>query len=191
MSWRRRATTMSADAEAEDGPDVDVARLVVDLGVLVRARCRRRGCGRCSSPWLVGRPWRRAALDDPAERFVELRIVHRKNRAAAQLPDEAAEPDRRRASTAARRRASSTAMPCRWNSGAISQNRSMQPRDQHRRSRPSPAVCGCRLTCRDSSTHERHREMHDRMSDDADRIASRSAGGACTTRSPPAGCPTR
>ena len=45
---------------------------------------------------MLNAPWTavRRALDDPAERLVELRVVHRQNRAAAQLPDEAAEPDR-------------------------------------------------------------------------------------------------
>ncbi len=32
-------------------------------------------------------------LDDRAQRLVELRIVQRQQRAAAELPDEAAEPD--------------------------------------------------------------------------------------------------
>ena len=77
----------------------------------------------------------RAALDDRAERFVELRIVDRQNRAAAQLPDEAAEPDRpeRSGSTTS---SQLTTMPSWWNSGAISQNRSTSRDDQDRRRRP-------------------------------------------------------
>ena len=35
-----------------------------------------------------------ASIDEGPERLVELRIVDRQDRAAAQLPDEAAEPDR-------------------------------------------------------------------------------------------------
>ena len=35
----------------------------------------------------------RSALEDPAERFVELRIVHRQNGPAAELPHKAAEPN--------------------------------------------------------------------------------------------------
>src|SRR2546421_4380113 len=36
----------------------------------------------------------RGAFDQRAERLVEFGVVHRKNRATAELPDEAAKPDR-------------------------------------------------------------------------------------------------
>ena len=67
----------------------------MDLEVASRASGGVCGVGAMRRrPWLVSRPRRRAALDDAAERLVELRIVHRQDRAPAQLPDEAAEPDR-------------------------------------------------------------------------------------------------
>src|SRR3989475_11883678 len=48
-------------------------------------------CGMCTSA--MRRPRRSAALDDWAERLLELRIVDGQNRPAAKLPHEASEPD--------------------------------------------------------------------------------------------------
>ena len=119
----------------------------------------------------MGRPWRRAALDDPSERFVELRIVDRQNRAAAQLPDEAAEPDR------AERQRQHDVEPADDDAVLVELRRDQpeqidQPRPAARRRRPSAAARAARLTCRDSSrTNGTTKCEHDQR--DADRTASR------------------
>ena len=165
-------------------PDVDVALLVMDAAAscaCASAASRHAQCAvvGCRPPRSMMRPSASSNCGSWTGRIG----------AAAQLPDEAAEPDRaererqhdvhpadaeaRPGGTPARsartdRRAATTRMPiATFTSG-----------------------CGSRLTSRDSSSRNGTAKWNT-TSAEADERASRCAAGAGTRRSLPAGCPTR